>query len=188
MRTLNLVMLFLFAALFGACTGTPAQTLTAPPPAAAAASFKLSPGDKLRITTFGEPTLTGEFTVSSEGTIAFPLIGEVKAGGIDASAIQKDITARLSDGYLLDPKVNVDVIGVRPVYVLGEVNKPGEYPFTQGLTVRGAVAKADGFTYRANTKRVFLRRAGETAERPFDLREDFTIQPGDTIRIGERYF
>lgn len=188
MRMLNFVMLFLFAGLFGACTGTPAQTPPAPPPAATATAFTLSPGDKLRITTFGEPTLTGEFTVSSEGTIAFPLIGEVKAGGIDASAIQKDITARLSDGYLLDPKVNVDVIGVRPVYVLGEVNKPGEYPFTQGLTVRGAVAKADGFTYRANTKRVFLRRAGETAERPFDLRVDFAIQPGDTIRIGERYF
>ncbi len=186
MRLPHPAMLFLAATLLGACAA--AGPPPAPPPAPPTGTFKLSPGDRLRITTYGEPTLSGEFTVSTEGRIAFPLIGDVDARDADAGAVQQDITARLSDGYLRDPKVNVDVIGVRPIYVLGEVNKPGEYPYTQGLTVRGAVAKADGFTYRANERRVFLRRAGETAERPFDLREDFAIQPGDTIRIGERYF
>lgn len=186
MRTINLILLCLFAMVLGACTTTTPETPVAPP--SPTGSFKLSPGDKVRITTYGEPTLTGEFAVSSDEVIAFPLIGNVETKNKDASAIQKEIETRLAAGYVRDPKVNVDVIAVRPVYVLGEVNKPGEYPFTQGLTVRGAVAKADGFTYRANTKRVFLRRAGETVERPFDLAVDFAIQPGDTIRIGERYF
>jgi polysaccharide export outer membrane protein len=72
--------------------------------------------------------------------------------------------------------------------VLGEVNKPGEYPYTQGLTIRGAVAKADGFTYRANEKRVFLKRAGEAGEQEYPMAADFAVLPGDTIRFGERYF
>src|SRR3546814_9080382 len=72
--------------------------------------------------------------------------------------LSKAIEAKLAGGFLLEPKVSVQVASFRPVYVLGEVNKPGEYPYTQGLTIRGAVAKADGFTYRANEKRVFLKR------------------------------
>src|SRR3546814_7368671 len=78
--------------------------------------------------------------------------------------LSKAIEAKLAGGFLLEPKVSVQVASFRPVYVLGEVNKPGEYPYTQGLTIRGAVAKADGFTYRANEKRVFLKRAGERSE------------------------
>src|SRR3546814_5241260 len=81
--------------------------------------------------------------------------------------------AKLGEGYLLEPKVSVQVASFRPVYVLGEVNKPGEYHYTQGLTIRGAVAKADGFTYRANEKRVFLKRAGEAGEREYELTADF---------------
>jgi len=98
------------------------------------------------------------------------------------------IETQLREGYLLEPKVSVQVASFRPVYILGEVNKPGEYPYTQGLTIRGAVAKADGFTYRANEKRVFLKRTGEPGERAYPLTADFAVLPGDTIRFGERYF
>lgn len=148
----------------------------------------LSPGDKLKITTYGEPALTGEFVISPAGTISFPLIGEVKAAGLPAADIQKTLTTALADGYVVNPRVTVDVANFRPIYILGEVNKPGEYPYAIGLTVRGAVAKADGFTYRANEKRVFIKSAGETAERGYKLTADIPVAPGDTLRIGERYF
>lgn len=159
-----------------------------PAPAAQAATFHLSAGDKLRISTYGEPSLTGEFVISSAGIIAFPLIGTVQAAGRDAQDVQQAITTALADGFVNDPKVSVEVANFRPVYILGEVNKPGEYPFAMGLTVRGAVAKADGFTYRANEKRVFIKRAGASEEETHRLTADIPVQPGDTIRIGERYF
>ena len=160
-----------------------------PPPAAAQAStFHLSPGDKLRISTYGEPSLSGEFVISSAGTIGFPLIGTVQAAGKDAQDVQQAIATALADGFVNDPKVSVEVANFRPIYILGEVNKPGEYPYAMGLTVRGAVAKADGFTYRANEKRVFIKRAGAPEEEAHRLTADIPVQPGDTIRIGERYF
>lgn len=160
----------------------------APPPVARESSFRLSPGDKLKINTFGEPSLSGEFEISSAGTIGFPLIGEVQAAGREAQEVQRAITAALADGFVIDPKVTVDVANFRPIYILGEVNKPGEYPYAMGLTVRGAVAKADGFTYRANEKRVFIKRAGDGQEQVYPLTADIAVAPGDTIRIGERYF
>lgn len=157
----------------------------APPPPAA---FRLSPGDKLKIVTYGEASLTGEFEIAPDGSIAFPLIGNVPAAGVETAALARTIEARLDQGYLVNPKVSVEMANFRPIYVLGEVNKPGEYPYTQGLTVRGAVAKADGFTYRANEGRVFLKRAGENGEHVYRLTADFPVLPGDTIRFGERYF
>lgn len=174
-------------AALGGCAGQNplAGSGAAPPPAAA---FRLSPGDKIKVATYGEEKLSGDFEISPAGTIDFPLIGEVEAAGLQTEELSKAIAAKLGDGYLLEPKVSVQVASFRPVYVLGEVNKPGEYPYTQGLTVRGAVAKADGFTYRANEKRVFVKRAGEAGEQVYPMTADFAVLPGDTIRFGERYF
>jgi polysaccharide biosynthesis/export protein len=80
------------------------------------------------------------------------------------------------------------VLDYRPYYILGEVNKPGQYPFANGLTIEQAVAAAGGFTYRANRGKVFLRRRA-APERTVELnREAVQVLPGDTIRVGERYF
>jgi polysaccharide export outer membrane protein len=76
----------------------------------------------------------------------------------------------------------------RPFYILGEVQKPGEYPYTNGLTVLNAVATANGFTYRANTRKVFIKRADASTEEKFPLNSQTPVAPGDTIRIAERYF
>ena len=76
----------------------------------------------------------------------------------------------------------------RPFYILGEVMKPGEYPYTNSLTVLNAVATAEGFTYRADTKKVYIKRANENEERPYALTTTTPVAPGDTIRIGERFF
>ncbi|UVO49031.1 polysaccharide export protein [Sphingomonas sp. SUN019] len=182
-------MKFLFALaalLLSACVGQTSVAGGGPPPAADA--LKLASGDKLKVTTYGEPTLTGEFQVAPAGTIAFPLIGDIAAAGMDPIGLAKMLEAKLGSGYLLNPKVSVEVLTYRPIYILGEVQKPGEYPFTQGLTIRGAVAKADGYTYRANQNKVFVKRAGEAGETEYPMTADFAIMPGDTVRFSERYF
>lgn len=154
----------------------------------AAASYRFGVADKVRLIVFNEPTLSGEFTVSSAGMLSLPLIGDVPVQGKTSSEVIATVTKLLADGYLRDPKVNIDILTYRPFFILGEVGKPGEYPYSNGLTVMNAVATAQGFTYRAQKSKVFLKRAGESAEKAYKLTPDLTVQPGDTIRIGERYF
>ncbi len=152
--------------------------------------YTLGPGDRLRITVYGEETLTGEYGITGAGDVSFPLIGNVKAAGRSVEDLQQELTTRLGSGYIADPRVSAEIITYRPYYILGEVGRPGQYDFAVGLTIEQAVAAAGGFTYRANSRRVFLKRATETRERLVDLREtpSFPVRPGDTIRVGERFF
>lgn len=150
--------------------------------------YRLGVADKIRIIVFNEETLSGEFSVSDSGTLSLPLIGDVQARGRSPREVVKDITAKLADGYLREPRVSLDVLTYRPFYIMGEVTKPGEYPYTNGLTVMNSVARAEGFTYRANKGKVYIKRAGETEERRYPLAADLRVYPGDTVRIGERFF
>ena len=151
-------------------------------------SYALSGGDRVRIVVFGDQTLGGEFTISGSGFISLPLIGEVDVRGLTSTQLQDRIVARLADGYVKDPRVAVEVLSTRPFYILGEVNKPGEYPFANGLTVLGAVAQAGGYTYRAKTKQVLIKHAGQDDETEEHVTAKTLVAPGDTIRIKERWF
>lgn len=155
---------------------------------AATGDYQLGVADELRITVFNEPNLSGQFVINSNGMLSLPLIGEVRAAGTTVDGLRGDIARRLGDGYLIDPKVTLEVLTFRPFYILGEVNKPGKYAYSSGLTVLNAVATAEGFTYRANKRKVFIKRAGASEEVPVKLQPATPVQPGDTIRIGERYF
>ncbi len=150
--------------------------------------YTLGVGDEIRVIVFGEENLSGEFVVDSSGSVSLPLIGEVNATGFTVREFQKTVEARLLDGYLKDPRVSTEVMNFRPFYILGEVGNSGEYPYTNGLTVLNAVATAGGFTYRANKKAVFIKRAGENNEVRYPLTVTTPVQPGDTIRIAERLF
>lgn len=160
----------------------PETTIRAP------VSYILGTGDSLRVTVFGQEDLSGEFEIDGTGEIAMPLIGEVEALGKSTTEVAEIITTRLADGYLIEPRVSVDVTNYRPYYILGEVRTPGEYPYNSGLTVRNAVASAGGFTYRANEKIVFIKPFEGTEELAIRLDSRVQVQPGDTIRIGERLF
>jgi len=150
--------------------------------------YRLGTGDKVRILVFNEPTLSGEFMVNSGGALSLPLIGDVSAAGKTTNSLQGQIEAGLGNGYLREPKVSIDVLSFRPFFILGEVSKPGEYPFSSSLTILNAVATAEGFTYRAEKRFAYIRREGEREERRYKISPDLRIQPGDTIRVGERYF
>lgn len=151
-------------------------------------SYRLGPGDQLRITVFGEAELTGEYSVATDGQLTFPLIGAVPAAGMTAEQLSTAIADGLRGGYLREPRVVTSVTSYRPFYILGEVENPGTYPYAANLDVLSAVAVAGGFTYRASRRRVFVRHVGDTQEHTYDLTSPVPVQPGDTIRIGERWF
>ena len=182
------------AALLAAWAGGASAAPAAPPappaaaPANAVPTYKLASGDKLRITVFDEPSLSGEFSISDAGDVDLPLIGAVHARGRTAPELQAAITAAFADGFLNSPKVTVESRSYRPFFILGEVNKPSDYPYSSGLTVREAVAMAGGFTYRANEKVVEIKHADGSAETKVRLEPTTPVAPGDTIRVRERYF
>jgi protein involved in polysaccharide export with SLBB domain len=148
----------------------------------------LRPGDRVQVTVFGEDGITGAYDVSPTGVVQLPLIGALAADGQTVRELQSTITSALRQKYLRDPKVTVAVLTVSPFYVLGEVQKPGEYPFRTGLNVWRALAIAGGQTYRASTASVFIQHAGESRTAEVDLAQDVTIRPGDLIRVPERWF
>jgi len=151
--------------------------------------YRLGPGDKVRLNVFGEDKLSGEFIVANNGDVAVPLIGDVKAGGLTPVGFQTAVQDKLSaSGMVREPKVSADVVAYRPFYILGEVSKPGQYPYAIGLTVTKAVATAGGFTYRANDREVFITKEGTSQEVPLNLTAASWIGPGDTIRVAERHF
>jgi polysaccharide export outer membrane protein len=142
----------------------------------------------VRLKVYGEPDITGEYEVDSNGFVSVPLAGHVKAAGLTTRQLEKGIVSALSKGIVRDPRVNVEIALYRPFYILGEVKKSGEYPYRVGLTVMDAVATAGGFTYRANESKVYLRRSGSTVEEIYPLDAPVLIFPGDNVRVPERYF
>jgi polysaccharide export outer membrane protein len=150
--------------------------------------YRLGVADKVRVNVFGEAALTGEFLVGGNGKISLPLIGETQASGLTISEFQAEVAEALRNGFITEPRVSAEVLNYRPFYLLGEVNSPGEYPYTNSLTVLNAVATAGGFTYRADNRRVYIKRADADAEAEYPLTTATRVAPGDTIRIRERLF
>jgi polysaccharide export outer membrane protein len=184
---------FLFIlSVSGAITGLPAhafaQQAESVSPSSAAASYVLGPNDRVRLKVYGEPDIAGEYEVDNNGNVSIPLAGHIRAAGLTTRQLERSIASALSKGIVRDPRVNVEVALYRPYYILGEVKKGGEYPYRLGLTVMDAVARAGGFTYRANENKVYLRRSGAGAEEVYALDAPVPIFPGDNIRIPERYF
>ncbi|MBI1273562.1 MAG: polysaccharide export protein [Alphaproteobacteria bacterium] len=150
--------------------------------------YRLGAGDRLRVTVFGEPDLSGDFEVDSTGRLSMPLIGQVQATNTTISQVSKAIESLLSQGYLRDPKVSIDVLNYRPFFILGEVMKPGSYPYVNGLTVVNAVALAGGYTYRADKGDITIVRAGDTSKTEYKIDEVGEVMPGDVVRVPERFF
>lgn len=152
--------------------------------------YLLAAGDRLRVFVFGEEELSQEYLVSSAGELAFPLIGNLNATGLSVDQLRGEIMETLSAGYIQDPRVTVEVLNYRPFYILGEVKKAGRYPVDDDLTAVQAIALAGGYTYRADERRLYITRSDSGREEEYDLRDErpLYVGPGDTIRIGERYF
>lgn len=154
----------------------------------AAQEYRLANGDKIHIDVFNEANLSGDYVVGPNGQITLPLAGPVTAAGLTLPELKQSVVKTLERGYVQQPNVTISSTELRPYFILGQVNKPGRYSFEPNLTVIDAVATAQGFTYRADTSDVFIRHARAAAEKEYDLESTLMVQPGDTIRVAERYF
>ncbi len=151
-------------------------------------SYRLGAGDRLAVIVYGEDKISGSLTIDPEGGITVPLAGRIAAAGKTIAELTEAIRATLAAGYLRQPRVAVQVLIFRPYYILGEVNKPGQYEYSKGLTVVAAVAIAAGYTYRARKSAVFVTHSGQATELRIAVTPGLMVTPGDTIRVGERYF
>ena len=137
---------------------------------------------------FGEDKLTGDYDIDPNGFVSLPLAGTIPAAGLTKRELEAALAKQLKGAYLRNPKVTVDVVNFRPYYVLGEVQKPGEYQFRSGLNVLSAIAVAGGATYRANTSKVYIQRSGSTELTEYPQSPTVPVKPGDVLRVPERYF
>lgn len=190
-RLFSLIAILTLCAGLAACGGAlfgGGGRQAALPDALERGDYRLGAGDEMRIVVFGQDQLSGEFVVDGSGAVSLPLVGEIPASGQTLREFERTVEDRLRGDYLVDPRVSVQVITFRPYYILGEVNRPGQYPFADALTVLNAIATAGGFTYRADTGRVMIKRAGEDVEHAVRLTPGTRVYPGDTVRIPERFF
>lgn len=149
------------------------------------AGYRLGSGDEVKVTVFNHTDLSGQFTVNGEGMISLPLVGDIKAGGMTPDEVEVGIKEALEPEYLKNASVNVDVLNYRPFYILGEVNKPGSYPYVAGMRVVNAVALSGGYTVRASQGKIFIERAGQKKV-PADPQS--AVLPGDIVHVPERFF
>jgi polysaccharide export outer membrane protein len=153
------------------------------------AAYRLGVSDQVRLLTFGEDSLSEIFRVNDAGNIALPLLGPIRAQGLTTDELTRAITAELSGrGLIRDASVSVEVVEYRPVFVLGEVNRPGQYPYQPGMTVLSVAAVAGGFTYRAVQDQAAVVRLVEG--RPIEGKATplTLLRPGDVVTIYERLF
>jgi polysaccharide export outer membrane protein len=148
--------------------------------------YLLGTGDKISIKVFGEEELSSEFTLSDAGTISYPFLGEINALNKTIGQLTKLISKRLSNGYIVNPNVNIQVIGYREFYINGEVENPGAYPYQPGLTLQKAAALAGGYTERASRSKIYVM--SDNASKRFKVKSNHKIQPGDVITIQESFF
>jgi protein involved in polysaccharide export with SLBB domain len=168
---------------FGPVAAEPAPI---PPPAVAT---ELHVGDQVSITVYDEPSLTGVYTVNPAGYLNLPLIGLVNAAGHTPTELERVVTERYASGnFLQQPKVTISTALFQPIYIFGEVEKPGQYPFQAGLNVLTAITTAGGLTYRGSKDKVFIEHAGQLVWSEYPLVSSVTVLPGDVIRVPERYF
>jgi polysaccharide export outer membrane protein len=151
--------------------------------------YRLGGGDEVRIITFGEDQLTGEFSVDDQGKISLPLLGAVQAVGRTPEELGREIGAELDARHMLrNASVAVQVLAYRPIFVLGEVNKPGQYPYQPGMTMLTAVAVAGGFTYRAVEDYASDVRTTGGKVMQGNVSPGSFLAPGDVLKIYERHF
>lgn len=161
----------------------------APLPDYAAGAYRLGGGDQIRVITFGDEQLSGTFRVDDQGQVAIPLVGNVTASGQTPAGLAAALDDLLKSRKLLrDPSVSVEVLAYRPIFVLGEVTRPGQYPFSPGMTMLTAVAVAGGFTYRAVEDHASDVRTTGGAAVEGRITPSTFLAPGDVVKVYERHF
>ena len=166
----------------------PETQSTVPTGNAPPAGYLLGEGDRISIQVFDEPDLTMESLIGASGIINYSYLGDLQVAGKSSQQVERQITQLLQDGYLVNPSVNVTVLGYRPFFINGEVRSPGSYPYQPGLTLDKAIALAGGLTDRASTRKMFIQKAANSSQNEQRANMQTKIAPGDIISIKEGFF
>jgi len=198
MRRRLLIPLLVVAQALAACGGPPPKAPRLPPPVEGSS---LGDGDVIEVLVYDEPSMSKIFKVAPNGTIDFPLVGTVGVEGKEPQEVADVLRARLRDGKILkNPQVSVLVkeVNSKKFAVFGQVQKPGQFPMTEGMTVVQAISLAGGFTPLADRDRVTLNRKvakDKVVRVVFSVAamtegkiNDVPLQAGDTIYVEERVF
>ena len=152
-------------------------------------NYHLAADDTISITVYDEPDLSLKKTrVATNGTIAVPLLGQIKVSGLTIAEVESELSALFADGYLKKPAITVSIDEYRFFYINGEVKKPGGYSYRDGLTVHKAVTLAGGFTERAAKKSITLTHEKSPEKSSTGVKLTDHIRPGDIITIKESFF
>lgn len=157
----------------------------------------LGPGDIFQVRVFRQDDMTGQFSISSEGTISFPLIGVLKVEGKTPAQIERLIRYRLADGFLKNPEVSVFVkeYKSKTVSVFGRAGKPGTLGFAQGMSVVEAISQAGGFNNMARKNAVTVTRSRDGKKTKYTVpvesigrgnANNFYMRPGDVVFVPRR--
>ena len=202
--TVLLISLVFNVAVHAETTPLPPVAPTATPVAIAPAQVKpdttnhylLAPGDFIEISVWKEEGMQkDQILLAPDGTISFPLAGTIVAAGKPMFVLEDAIAARLAD-YITDPIVTVKLLqsNGNSIFVIGKVNKPGQYPANRRIDVLQALSLAGGLTVFAKESAIHvIRRVGnETKAIPFDyddvidgdeLEQNIILEPGDTVSV-----
>lgn len=156
----------------------------------------LGPNDVIQVTVYRDESLSGVFRLDADGTVVYPLLGEMRLAGETATEVSRRIREGLADGYLVDPQVSVFVqeFNSRKISVIGEVRKPGRYAFHEGMTLVAAIAEAGGMSEGAAQHKVVVTRSKDGKETTFEVPfkaitrgrvPDFPLLPADIVFVAE---
>ena len=157
-------------------------------PVGSDSEYKLAVGDRIQVTVLGHAELSGEFVLDGDGQFFMSLIEDVSASGLTPAELETRIVDMLKPDYLVNPRVNIQVLKYRPYFLMGEVASRGAFPYLSGMSYLKAVAIAGGFTYRAKQDYVYVIRADDENLEELKLPMSEKVQPGDIIRVAERMF
>ena len=178
-RTILTYFIFTILTCLFSCASANAQDLQ---------HYKLGADDVISVSVFDEPDLSlREARVSSTGTIAMPLIGQVNVRGMSIAQAEQTIHDLYLGDYLKKPDITITIVEYRQFYVNGEVSKPGGYSYREGMTVQRAITLAGGFTERASRSKILLIRENSNGM-PITVDLSTPVQPGDVITVEESFF
>lgn len=153
------------------------------------APYRLGPGDEIRITVLGFDALTNDYIVSDAGTISMPMLSVMNVQGKTTADLEHAVMAQLEGRELaVKPSVSAQVQKYRPFFILGEVQRPGQYPYVPGMSVLTAVSIAGGYTFRAETQYAAITRQNGEKIIKGRARQQTPVLPGDTIYVYEDWF
>ena len=196
-RTASVALLAALLALAG-CPRAP-RNPGLPEKAMESVASTLGAGDLIEVRIFQEPELSGLYQVGGQGDLIFPLCRRVVVGGLTANGAAEKLRACLSEGFLRDPQVSVLIreFNSKKVFVFGEVQKPGTFPYQDGMSIIQAVTLAGGFNRTAaqNSTSVTRRVDAQEVKVRVNVQDialgkapNFMLEPGDIVYVPESLF